>query len=69
MPASAHTLADSDSACVHVLARKCKEVRGGVASSQGRRARARRHHRQGEGEGKGDGRGKGTSSRRGREQG
>ena len=43
MPASAHTLADGESACVNTLARMCKEVWGGRSGRVGVRERARVH--------------------------
>ena len=43
MPASAHTLADGESACVNALARMCKEVWGGHPGRVVVRERARAH--------------------------
>ena len=43
MPASTHTLADGESACVNALARMCKEVWGGCPGRVVVRERARAH--------------------------
>ena len=46
MPASTHTLADSESVCVNMLAHMCKEVWGGCPGHVVIRERARAHHQQ-----------------------
>ena len=56
MPASAHTLTDGDSVCIHTLVHMCKQVGGGlvfIVLSQGRKARVSQQHRWGKGEGGG----------------